>query len=319
LLVVGVNLALDRTLRMPELIPGNVQRPRSAEATAGGKAVNVCRAAQAHQLRPRLVANLPGRLGDFVGDLLDREGHDVRRVPTDGEARSAIIIIEDGGRVTVLNEPGPPLTSGHRVRLIAAVEEEARGRRTAVMSGSLPPGASQGLYADLVDAAHRHGCQVVLDAARQDLRDALTAGPDVVTPNLAEATAVLHGTTGESVEPEGPAVREDTIRAALELRDAGAKAALVTAGRHGVGGADADGTFWVSAPVVAEANPIGAGDAFAAGLAVGLERGEDLRAACVRAVATAAASVTTPLAGAVDPALLGDLMPALRWERGPAS
>jgi len=238
-LAVGANLALDRTLRMPVLIPGHVQRPRSADATAGGKAVNVCRAALAHGVRPRLVANLPGRLGEYVGDLLDLEGHDVRRVVTAGEARSAIIVIEDDARVTVLNEPGPALTPEHRAALVRAVDEEAAGHRVAVMSGSLPPGATAALYADLVDAAHRRGATVVLDAARQPLRDALAAGPDVVTPNLAEALAVLHGSGDESVEPEGEGVVDDAVEAAIALRAAGAKAALVTAGRHGVGGADA--------------------------------------------------------------------------------
>jgi len=314
-LAVGANLALDRTLRMPVLVPGHVQRPRSAEATAGGKAVNVCRAAQVHGVRARLVANLPGRLGEYVGDLLDLEGHDVRRVVTAGEARSAIIVIEDDARVTVLNEPGPALTPEHRDALVRAVDDEARGHRVAVMSGSLPPGASAGLYADLVDAAHRRGATVVLDAARQPLRDALAAGPDVVTPNLAEALAVLHGAGDESVEPEGDTVVDDAVEAAIALRAAGAKAALVTAGRHGVGGADAEGTFWVAAPRVAEVNPIGAGDAFAAGLGVGLERGEDLRTAAVRAVVSGAASVATPLAGQVDAALVAELLPTLGWSR----
>ena len=313
MLAVGANLALDRTLHLAVLVPGHVQRPRSAEATAGGKAVNVCRAAQAHGVRPRLVANLPGRLGDYVGDLLDLEGHDVRRVTTAGEARSAIIVIEDGGRATVLNEPGPELVPEHRAALLRAVDEEARGHRVAVMSGSLPPGATDGLYADLVDAAHRRGAVVVLDAARRPLRDALAAGPDVVTPNLAEARAVLTGAGDESVEPEGEGVVDDAVEAAIALRAAGAKAALVTAGRHGVGGADAEGTFWVTAPRVPEVNPIGAGDAFAAGLAAGLERGEGLREAALRAVATGAASVATPLAGQVDAALLQVLLPTLRW------
>jgi 1-phosphofructokinase family hexose kinase len=313
LLALGANLALDRTLRLPELVPGHVQRPRTAEATAGGKAVNVCRASQAHGARPRLVANLPGALGAYVGDLLDLEGHDVRRVVTAGEARSAIVVIEDGGRVTVLNEPGPPLTGEHRAALLRAVDEEVRGRRVAVMSGSLPPGDSAGLYADLVDVAHRHGATVVLDAARDQLRDALAAGPDVVTPNLAEALAVLSGAADESVEPEGDGVLDQAVDAALALRSAGAKAALVTAGRHGVGGADAEGAFWLAAPRVTELNPIGAGDAFAAGLGVGLDRGEGLRGAAVRAVASGAASVATPLAGQVDAALLRDLLPRIRW------
>src|SRR5207247_8405946 len=106
----------------------------------GGKSVNVCRASRAHGVRPVLVANLPGRAGAFVGELLAAEGHDLRAVATDGEARSQVIIIEDDLRITVLNEPGPRLSAGDRDRLLAAFDDELPGHRVVAASGSLPPG-----------------------------------------------------------------------------------------------------------------------------------------------------------------------------------
>lgn len=320
MLVVGANLCMDRTLRMERLVPGAVQRPRSADLTAGGKAVNVCRAAQAHRVRTRLVANLPGVLGRYVGDLLDREGHDVRRVVTAGESRSATVILEDDLRVTVLNEPGPPLAEPDRSAFLSAVGEELAGHRVVVMSGSLPPGRHQDLYGDLVALAAARGVLSVLDAARDALALALPHHPDVVTPNLAEARAalaLLDGTApavaDETVEPAGD-VRGDALAAARALRAAGARAALVTAGRHGVAVAAPAGDVWVVAPAVTEVNPIGAGDAFAAGLGAGLERGEGLPRAAVRAVASGSASVTRPLAGDVDVELLDRLLGEVRAE-----
>lgn len=315
MLVVGANLCMDRTLRMERLTPGAVQRPRTADLTAGGKAVNVCRAAQAHGVKTRLVANLPGRLGRYVGDLLDREGHDVRRVLTAGETRSATIVIEDDLRVTVLNEPGPPLAEPDRGAFLSAVGEELSGHRVVVMSGSLPPGRHQDLYADLVDLARARGVVSVLDAARDSLVHALAHHPDVVTPNLSEARAVLAVLDGraaapavdETVEPDGD-VRADALAAARGLCAAGARAALVTAGRHGVAAVHGGGAFWVAAPTVDEVNPIGAGDAFASGLGAGLELGESLERAAARAVASGSSSVTRPLAGEVDPVLLRRLL-----------
>lgn len=322
MLVVGANLATDRTLRMARLVPGSVQRPVSAVMTAGGKAVNVCRASTAHGVRPRLVANLPGFLGAHVGDLLAAEGHDVRAVATSGEIRAATIIIEDDLRTTVLNEPGPDLNAVDRAALLAAVVAEFAHHRVVVLTGSLPPGAEQGFYAEVIDLAHAHGVRVVLDAARAALAAALPHGPDVVTPNLAEAQGVLTGGSVESVEPDSADVRHDAMTAARDLCSAGARVALVTAGRHGValsvarseersiaGYAEGIGgtTHWIAAPEVREVNAIGAGDSFVAGLAVGLDAGEDLRAATLRAVATGAASVASPLAGHVEPGLLREL------------
>jgi fructose-1-phosphate kinase PfkB-like protein len=331
-LVVGANLCTDRTLRMERLVPGAVQRPRSAEMTAGGKAVNVCRAARAHGVHARLVGNLPGELGGIVVRLLVGEGIDVRRVATRGELRSAIVILEDDMRVTVLNEPGPPLEGADRTAFVDAVTEELSGHgvgtgqggraglgvgmghgvgighRVVVMSGSLPPAPEQDLYADLVDRARRAGVISVVDAARDALAAALQCGPDVVTPNLAEARGLLDAVAAENVEPGGDDVPRQAMAAARALHARGAGAALVTVGRYGVAGVHAGGAFWVSAPSVRELNPIGAGDAFASGLAAGLEAGESIEAATVRAVASGSAAVPTPLAGQVDPVLFQRLL-----------
>jgi len=315
-LVLGANLTMDRTLQLGVLVPGNVHRPRTAIATAGGKSVNVCRAAEAHGARARLVANLPGRAGALVGDLLDAERHDVRRIVTSGEIRTATIIIEDDLRITVLNEPGPQLSEQDRAALLDTFEAEAAGpagpgRHTiAVASGSLPPGPhAAGLYAEVVRRAHAHGLRIILDAARDDLAAALPAGPDVVTPNLSEALSLLTGLhVGESVEPDVPDLHRTALDAATRLVEAGARTALVTVGRHGVAAAGEAGTFWVDAPAVPEVSSIGAGDAFVGGLAVGLDRGLDLRRATAFAVATGAASVATDLAGRPDTDLLARLL-----------
>ncbi|MDQ1292423.1 MAG: 1-phosphofructokinase [Actinomycetota bacterium] len=314
MLVVGANLALDRTLRMSRLIPGQVQRPRSAEVTAGGKAVNVSRACRAHDLRPRLIANLPGTIGNYLGDLLEAEGHDVRRVATSGEARSAIVILEDQGRATVLNEPGPEMTSQDRAHLLGAIEQELPGRQVLACLGSLPPGDSEGLYTRIVELGRRAAVPVVLDAARQDLFAALPARPHLVTPNLAEALAVLNGGEDEPVEAGGDDVRACALQAAEGLCAAGALNAVVTAGRHGAAGAGEGGSFWIAAPQVQEVNPIGAGDSFVAGLCAGLRRGFRIADAAVLGVATASASVTLPLAGDVPAELARRLCAELTWQ-----
>jgi fructose-1-phosphate kinase PfkB-like protein len=185
----------------------------------------------------------------------------------------------------------------------------------AAACGSLPPGAPEDTYGEAVALARERGVITVVDATRKALTACLPFEPDVVTPNLAEAHNALHGVRDEAVEAAGDDTRAAAAAAARSLRDAGARAALVTAGRHGVAGADANGTFWVTAPSVGEVNPVGAGDSFVAGLSVALERGRDLRTAVLCAVATGSASVATPLAGGVEPALVAELARGLTVER----
>ena len=314
MLVLGANLAVDRTLRLSRLVPGQVIRPREAVVTAGGKAVNVVRAARAHGLKAVLIANLPGRAGSLLAEYLAKEGHELRPVVTSGEARAALIVLEDSGRTTVINEPGPPLTHDDAVRLLAAVRDELATNRhnVVVATGSLPPNAPVDLYRQVLELAHAAGSRCIVDAAGEALAATLSHGPDVVSPNLAEAEVLLLGVGSEETETEGGHIRARATAAATKLVAAGARASLVSAGRHGVAGHDDAGGFWVDAPIVTIRNAIGAGDSLVAGLGVALERDLPFRQAVAVGVATASASVAHDLAGGVDQVLLDELLEAVR-------
>jgi 1-phosphofructokinase family hexose kinase len=321
LLIATPNIAVDRTVRLPELRPGSVQRPSRAVVTAGGKGLNVSRVAAAFGRRARLVSFLPQTDAALTERLLAAEPVDFTGIPVPGEARVATILLEDSGRVTVLNEPGPSVPEGGWERYEKAVADElARGRhRTLVCSGSLPPGVPDDAYARLVEIGHRAGVRVVVDASRAALAAVLPAGPDVVTPNLAEAESVLHGHAHESVSDTGDDVPGPAGRAVLELCRLGARSAAVTAGAAGAAygradgvsgdraGCGVDGVVWVPTVPVRVANPIGAGDSFVAGLVEAFEAGRSGVEAVVFAVATATASVEQELAGGVDPARAREL------------
>jgi sugar/nucleoside kinase (ribokinase family) len=88
---------------------------------------------------------------------------------------------------------------------------------------------------------------------------------------------------------------------------AGAGAALVSAGRHGVVCRSAAIDVFVPAPTVEVANPIGAGDALLGATLVALERGRSLENAVADGVAYAAASVAHPVAGYAEPTLVNEL------------
>jgi 1-phosphofructokinase family hexose kinase len=302
MLIAGPNLTIDRTLTIEELRPGDVMRFESAAITPGGKGVNVARVAKALGAPALLVGFTPGHTGQAAARLIAEEGIELRPVDVPGELRAAIIVLERGGRVTVLNEPGPELHEGDWERYEAAVAEGLAGHRVLVCSGSLPPGAPREAYARLTAIASRAEATAVVDAAGEVLGAALEAHPDLVTPNLAEAEGLLHGRADETVEAGDPAeVRARAGAAASELVQRGARAAVVTAGAAGAAVADAFTVRWHPAQKVSVHNPIGAGDSFAGGLAAALERGDALDAAVDFGLATATASVESPTAGVIDP------------------
>ena len=310
MVIAGPNLTIDRTLTIDELRPGEVLRFSRAVVTPGGKGVNVARLARDLGAPAVLVGFVPGRTGAAAAGLLADEGLSLRGIEVGGEVRSTAVVLERSGRVTVFNEPGPELAAGDWERFEDAVAAELLDGAVLACSGSLPPGAPDDAYARLVGVARERGCSTVVDVGGAQLAAALSAGADLVTPNLAEAEGLLHGRADETVETGDPAVvRERALAAARALVERGAARAVVTAAAAGAAVVDGWMARWAPAPVVSSVrNPIGAGDALVGGLALALERGEPFAAAVALGMATGAASVETDTAGVVVPVRVAELM-----------
>jgi 1-phosphofructokinase family hexose kinase len=312
-LVACPNLTIDRTLTIEELRPGEVLRFDGAAVTPGGKGVNVARVARELGAPAVLVGFVAGRTGAAAAGLLADEGLALRGVVVAGEIRSTAVILERSGRVTVFNEPGPPLAPGDWDRYEAEVAAALEGQRVLACSGSLPPGAPVDGYARLAVLARERGAVAIVDVGGAGLDAAMAAGVDVVTPNLAEAEGLLHARADETVDAgHVDVVRSRALGAARALVARGARSAVVTAAEAGAAVASSGDAWWVPAPAIAEVrNPIGAGDAFVGGLGLALERGDPFATAVGGGMATGAASVETDVAGLVVPARVAELLGAV--------
>jgi 1-phosphofructokinase family hexose kinase len=312
MLIAGPNLTLDRTLTIAELRPGEVLRFEHAVTTAGGKGVNVARAALALGAPAVLVGLLPGHTGAAAAAMLAEERLSVCGIAVGGEIRSAAIVLERSGRVTVMNEPGPELRPEDWERYESAIGERVGEHDVLACSGSLPPGAPADAYARLAGLAADAGAIAIVDVTGDHLAAAVAAGAGVVTPNIAEAEGLLHGRADETVEAGDPAlVRARAEAAAAELVARGARRAVVTAAAAGAGVADGERVGWIPAPRASVRNPVGAGDALVGGLGTALERGEPFGRAVAHGVAAAAASVETERAGTLDPDRAAALLAAI--------
>jgi 1-phosphofructokinase family hexose kinase len=312
-LIACPNLTIDRTQTIGELRPGEVLRFESAAVTPGGKGVNVARVARDMGAASVLVGFVPGRTGAAAAAMLADERLVLRGVAVGGEIRSSSIVLERSGRVTVFNEPGPPLATGDWERYEAEVVAALEGQRVLACSGSLPIGAPVDGYARLAVLAQERGVAAIVDVAGPALGAALSAGADVVTPNVAEAEGLLHGRADETVHAgDVDVVRTRAMDAARALVARGARRAVVTAAEAGAAAAEGGDAWWVDAPRVPHVrNPIGAGDAFVGGMGLALERGEPFASAVAAGIATGAASVETDVAGVVVPARVAELLRAV--------
>ncbi|HUA03935.1 MAG TPA: hexose kinase [Solirubrobacteraceae bacterium] len=301
MLIVNPNFTIDRTIPLDTMVPGSVHRTGPATASLGGKGVNVARVARAFGRPGVLVGFMPSTSAPELAMLAAAEGAELAGVPVAGIVRAASIFLERSGRVTVFNEPGPTVDEVDWSRLLAEVQRRAGDQQTVVCSGSLPPGSPVDGYARVVATARAAGLRSVVDSTGEVLASALSAHPDVVSPNLAEAETLVFGPAIEGVEPEGELVIQRAVEAAQGLVARGARRAIVSAGSHGAAFSDGSETLFLPAPEVSVVSPIGAGDSLVAGLVLALEEDQPFKDAVRFALAVASASCEQPVAGAVDP------------------
>ncbi|HEV7626956.1 MAG TPA: 1-phosphofructokinase, partial [Streptomyces sp.] len=250
----------------------------------GGKGVNVSRALAAAGRRTVAVLPLGGPEGALLAELLGKRGIEVAGVPVRGSTRVNISLAEPDGTLTKINATGPEITVHEAEMILETVSTRAAGDGASwiVCCGSLPRGLPPQWYAGLVARAHARGLRIALDTSGPALSAALSEKPDVVKPNadeLAEAVGRPLATLG------------DAVKAAEDLRGAGAGSVLASLGAVGQLLVESTGTYFGSTPAVPVRSDVGAGDASLAGfLAAGGAGPEALRSA----VAHGAAAVQLP-------------------------
>lgn len=311
LIAVAPNPAIDRLYELDRLERDAVNRPSTETLVAGGKGLNVARAASLLGTNVRVVAPLAGHAGRWVAEALASEGLAGRFAWVAGETRTCIAVHDaSDDTLTELNEAGPTLDPADWVATVEALSAELAvgGVGLLTISGSLPPGAPLDGLLDLMSTAVEAGIPVALDAGGPALRVALAAKPWVVKLNVAEAAATLARPVGR--DPASVAEAAESIAAVT------GGAVVVTRGVDGAIARTSDGTILdVTTPAVRGPYPVGSGDAFLAGLATATLRGDELPVALRLASAAAAANALVRGAGRLDPAEAGRLATSIRIER----
>jgi 1-phosphofructokinase family hexose kinase len=293
----AANPSIDKLFEIERLVEGSIHRPTGFVQTAGGKGLNVARAANALGTDVCVVALLRGHAGKWLSEALAAEGVACDAAWTYGENRASLSVADrENAGLTEFYEHGSEVPSSAWPDLLHVLGQRLLGATWLTISGSLPAGAPDDGYADVVREARAAGVRVALDAEGERLRAALASGPEVVKVNSHEAAGLLGAPT---------AGRQDAMAAAGKLRDmAGGDghAGLVTRGAEGVVLAAPDGILYEGSLYVRGRYPVGSGDVFLAGLVAALDRGQDWPASLRLALGAAAANAELPGAGKLDPA-----------------
>lgn len=292
LLTVTPNPALDKTYLVDRLIIGRVHRPIEIGEHAGGKGINVARAAMSLGLQSSATGFLAGHNGDLVRERLESSSIEDGFVTVSGQTRLCLAVVDqETGSQTEINEPGPTIDRDaldlFHERFSALLERS----HTVALCGSLPPGLPDDFYAGLIGQAKSRGIRTVLDTSGEPLRHGLAAVPDFLKPNASEASDLLN----REIETVG-----DAAEACRIFLERGVKTVAITLGRCGAVGADETGAWYAEAPEIEFASAVGSGDAFLAAFLVKWLQGVDLAERLQFASAAGAANAMVYGAGVFE-------------------
>jgi ribokinase len=296
----------DYLVRGPRLPgPGETLRGDEFLEAPGGKGANQAVAAARLGARSAFI----GRVGaDARGEAaiaqLEREGVDVRGVARDAHAFTgvALVMVDQHGEKQILAAGGANVH--FTVEDVRAAADTLRHTRVVLTQEEVPLDA----VTLAIQVAREAGARVVLDPSpAQPLSDDLLRQVDLIKPDSSEAEALTQIPVRD---------RASARAAAQQLLERGVGAVAVQAGEEGDLIVWRGGERFLPHFPVKSVDATGAGDAFAAALAVALAEGRSLEEAG-RMASAAAALKTTKLgaqAGLPDRAAVMALLASARQE-----
>jgi 1-phosphofructokinase family hexose kinase len=281
ILCITPNPAIDRTLILPGLTLGNVQRAQKSIVAAGGKGLNVARAIQTLGGKSLCMGFAGGPAGHLLAEFTQKAGLSSSWTWVDAETRTCTILVSENGDATVINEPGLSVSASDWKRLQQDVHEQLSSAGLVCISGSLPLNSSvedlQGLLSVLVDA----GKQVWVDTSGAALSTVLACPGIWVKVNGNEIGEAL----GFEVNDLASARRALTM-----LGERGLTTSVITLGSAGALLATQEGMWYAQGPRVRVVSTVGSGDSFLGGLVSALDAGKFWTEALRDAVAAGTAN-----------------------------
>lgn len=285
---VALNPAIDQTISLPLLEPGEMVRATATRQDPGGKAVNVASCLADWGIKVVVTGLLGQENATSFEQLFAQKGIADSMIRVAGATRTNIKILEDGGRTTDVNLPGFDASPDDCKAVWNQLATVASGD-LVVVSGSQPAGLPQDTTARLVADLAGRGARVVLDVSGAPLVQALQGPartlPFAIKPNRHELQELL----GRSL-PDRAAL----AHAAQDLLARGIGLVVVSLGAEGALFATHDRVLVARPVALATGSSVGAGDAMVAGMTAALAEGLDLPTLARQATAFAGAKLRNP-------------------------
>nr|WP_297174235.1 1-phosphofructokinase [uncultured Agathobaculum sp.] len=307
IITVTLNPALDKTVSIPDFLPGTANHITAVRTDPGGKGLNVSKVIARLGGASTAVALLGGATGRRIAKEMDVPGITCRFTMTASETRTNLKIVDPARHTnTDLNEPGPTVSPDTLCSMLAEVTAALCPGDIVVLSGSLPQGVPTDTYGVWTAACRKAGALVFLDADGEALAHGVAAKPYLIKPNTHELSQLVGRTLAHI---------DDLLAAARGIIASGVARVVVSMGKNGALFISREQVYRAEGISVPIGSTVGAGDSMVAALAYAAACGMDDENTARLAIAASAASVECCGSQAAARSAIDALLPRVAFHK----
>lgn len=261
------NPSIDRMYKVNSMNIGEVQRVVSANATAGGKGINVTKVCKILQEEPLAMGFLGGYNGEFIKEELRKLDIKNKFTKIKQETRNCLNIITDDKVSTEFLEKGPIIESHDLEKFENDIKEVIKDTKILVASGSYCQNIPLNYYEKIGNLCRENNVKFILDTSGEPLKVALKSKPYLIKPNIDEIKQLL------DIDIES---MDEVICAGKKLIEMGAENVCISLGKDGMIYLNESEIYEVKVPKIEAVNTVGSGDSTIAGFSVGILKGYEV-------------------------------------------
>lgn len=284
---VTLNPSIDKTVVIDRLQPYGLNRVLQSESDPGGKGINVARVLHSFGTEVVVTGFVAGSTGKMLADFLQTTGLVCDFLEIPGQTRTNMKVFDQTEKkMTEINESGCAVAAGDLVKFEDKFKSLCRNTRLVVLSGSLPPGVPDNIYARLIKTAKSADVMAILDADGEALRKGILSVPYAVKPNIHELSELV----GRPLK-----TAKEVLGAGRELTAKGIRIVIVSLGPDGAVVLNDREAYKVDSWDIPIKSATGAGDSMVGSLADAILR--DATLDDIARITTAAGTITASKPG----------------------
>lgn len=218
---ITLNPCLDYLVAVPDFKSGRVNRAGYERLMPGGKGINVAYALHILKEPSLALGFVAGFTGSEIERIMSKDGipHDFLPLKT-GFSRIDVQMVD--AIESSINGIGP-LATQEDIDALCEKLQNLQDGDTIVLSGSVPRGAKDNVYGEILRSVSHKDLYVVVDAKRPLLLHTLKYRPFLIKPNMQEMTDIFF-------QDMSSVSTDDIVRYMKTLQSMGARNILVSMG-----------------------------------------------------------------------------------------